>query len=187
MKYDHLPQAPDTKTSQDDEPKWIPAFLKCFCQLFCCPKATNRKTILSTSISSLVHQRALEILPPRHNPESKSNHLPLLFPSWPNTVALTWIAANVISDLSDFTCVHLHHIMPSSALLKSSTGSFTSSCNIKSQSSSEVYMVLHNQCFFSYSLCSNCFLSADTPASRPSNGRFPGCNPLSLSTSSHSF
>lgn len=158
MKYNQLSQALDTKTSLHDEPKWIPASL-CFCQLSCCPKAANRETILSTSISSSVHQRTLEILPSKHiTPQSQSKHPFLFFPSWPNTAALTWIAeSGFFSDLPDFTCVNLGHIMPSSALLKSSTGSFTS-CNIKAKVLQR-YMVLHNQCFFSYSLCSNCFLS----------------------------
>lgn len=95
-------------------------------------------------------------------------------------MALTWITeSGFFSDLPDFTCVNLGHIMPSSALLKSSTGSFTS-CNIKAQVPQR-YMVLHNQCFFSYSLCSNCFppTTMDAPANRPSHGGFPVCNPLS--------
>lgn len=89
-------------------------------------------------------------------PQSQSNH-PFLFLHPGNTMALTWIAeSGFFSDLPGFTCVNLGHIMPSSALLKSSTGSFTS-CNIKAKVLQR-YMVLHNQCFFSYSSCSNCFL-----------------------------
>lgn len=88
-------------------------------------------------------------------PQSQSTtHSYFLHPG--NTMAVTWIAeSGFFSDLPDLTCVNLGHIMPSSALLKSSTGSFTS-CNIKAKVLQR-YMVLHNQRFFS--LCSNCFLS----------------------------
>lgn len=117
-----------------------------------------------------------------------SKHPFLFFPSWPNTVALTWIAeSGFFLDLPDFTCVNLGRIMPSSALLKSSTGSFTS-CNIKAKVLQR-YVVLHNQCFFSYSLCSNCFLSNSHghTCQQAFSWRVPCLQSSFLPTSSHSF